>query len=105
MPRVFSAAEKEKIVLEVAHIGASEASRKYNIARNVINRWCALYKEHGIKGLKRKTQNQSIADTEKQQLLEENRHLKMMLAESELELRIKNDLLKKTLLRQAKKGL
>jgi transposase-like protein len=104
-PRVFSVAEKERIVLEVAHIGAAAASRKYNIARNVINRWCSQYKEHGIIGLKRKAINQSVVDTEKQQLLEENMHLKIMLAESELELRIKSELLKKTLLRQKKKDL
>jgi len=105
MPRVFSAVEKEKIVLEAVQIGAAVASRKYNIARNMINRWSALYKEHGINGLKRKALNQSVADTEKQQLLEENRHLKIMLAESELELRIKSDLLKKTLQRLKKKDL
>ena len=105
MPRVFSAVEKEKIVFEAVQIGAAATSRKYNIARNMINRWIALYKEHGINGLKRKTLNQSVADTEKQQLLEENSHLKMMLAESELELRIKSDLLKKTLQRLKKKDL
>lgn len=99
----LSALEKEKLVLEVAQIGASAVSRKYDISRTDLNRWSNRYKEHGIDGLKRKTPNREPIDVQKQQLLEENRQLKMLLGEKDLELRIKTDLLKKTLQRQGKK--
>lgn len=99
----LSVTEKEKLVLEAAQIGASAVSRKYNISRTDLVRWSNRYKEHGIDGLKRKTPNRNQIDVEKQQLLEENRQLKLLLGEKDLELRIKTDLLKKTLQRQGKK--
>jgi transposase-like protein len=99
----LSVVEKEKLVLEAAQIGASAVSRKYDISRTDLVRWSNRYKEHGIDGLKRKTPNREPVDIEKQQLLEENRQLKLLLGEKDLELRIKTDLLKKTLLRQGKK--
>lgn len=99
----LNVAEKEKLVLETAQIGASAVSRKYNISRTDLLRWSNRYKEHGIDGLKRKTSNRDPIDVEKQQLLEENMQLKLLLGEKDLELRIKTDLLKKTLQRQGKK--
>jgi transposase-like protein len=99
----LSVVEKEKLVLETAQIGASAVSRKYDISRTDLVRWSNRYKEHGIDGLKRKTSNRDPIDVEKQQLLEENRQLKLLLGEKDLELRIKTDLLKKTLQRQGKK--
>jgi transposase-like protein len=99
----LSVVEKEKLVLETAQIGASAVSRKYDVSRTDLVRWSNRYKEHGIDGLKRKTPNRDPIDVEKQQLLEENRQLKLLLGEKDLELRIKTDLLKKTLQRTQRK--
>jgi len=98
----LSAAEKENIILEIPSFGISVVSRKYNISRTVLSRWNNRYKEYGLSGLIRKHVKQTFTDIEKVRLEKENSYLKTMLAERELELRIKNDLLKKTLLRSQK---
>lgn len=98
----LSATEKEKIILEIPISGLSVVSRKYGISRTVLDRWNNRYKDHGLSGLYRKQPQQTFTDAEKERLENENSYLKTMLAEKELELRIKNDLLKKSLLRSQK---
>ena len=85
--------EKEKILLDIQKIGVVLGCRKYNIGRSLYYDWLERYNAHGIEGLedrRGKDMNAQIKRLEK-----ENRILKELLAEKELESRMKDELLKK----------
>lgn len=85
--------EKESILKDIQRIGVVAGCRKHDIATRTYYDWLDKYNAHGIDGLDRK--QKASADAELKQLRKENRMLKEMLAEKELEARLKDELLKK----------
>ena len=85
--------EKEAILKDIQRVGVVVGCRKHNIASRTYYDWLDKYNAAGVDGLERKKPDNS--DAELKQLRKENRLLKEMLAEKELEARLKDELLKK----------
>jgi putative transposase len=85
--------EKESILKDIQRVGVVAGCRKHNISTRTYYDWLDKYNAEGVDGLDR--QAQASVDAELKQLRKENRLLKEMLAEKELEARLKDDLLKK----------
>jgi len=98
MKRVIrSPEEKVAIIKEAEEQGIVATSRRYGVYPSTIRDWRARYEREGIEGLKVK---RSITpDPEVEQLRKENQMLKQLLADKELELKLKDALLKKVLQR------
>ena len=85
--------EKERILKECQKLGIVAGCRKNRIAPKQYYRWLERYQAHGIDGLiDRRSQPNEAA---MKRLEKENKVLKEILAEKELELRLKDELLKK----------
>jgi putative transposase len=85
--------QKEKIILDIQRIGVVAGCRKHGLHKTTYYSWLDKYNAHGINGLedqRGKNQHAQLKRLEK-----ENRLLKEMLAEKELESRLKDELLKK----------
>lgn len=92
--------EKVKLIEESKVNGVIETARKYDLHYQTLKNWVDVHALHGVDGLDKKAVKTS---PELRRLLVENGQLKVMLAEKELEIRIKNDLLKKTSIQTATK--
>lgn len=90
--RTFSVAEKAAILEEAKHEGVAVTLRKYNIGSSLYYKWRDKHDLKGSEGLKNTYQR---ASPEVKRLEIENLLLKRILADKELELQIKEDLLKK----------
>jgi len=91
--------QQEKMaVLEYQEIhGTTKASRHYEVSSVSIGKWLRLYELHGRKGLTGKNTKEPIkVDHEKLQLERENKALKAIVAEKELQLRVQAEMLKKS---------
>lgn len=85
--------EKEKILLDIQSLGVNAGCRKYNLGKGQYYDWLDRYNAHGLDGLEdRRVRNIS---GELKRLEKENRLLKELLAERELESKMKDELLKK----------
>jgi putative transposase len=85
--------EKEKILLDIQSLGVNAGCRKYNLGKALYYDWLDRYNAHGLEGLEdRRAKNIS---GELKRLEKENRILKELLAEKELESKMKDELLKK----------
>lgn len=85
--------EKEKIIHEVQRLGVVAGCRKYNVDPTTYYSWLEKYQAHGLEGLEdRRGKNSEAA---MRRLEKENKLLKEMLAEKEMELKMKDELLKK----------
>jgi len=85
--------EKERILKECQQLGIVVGCRKNEIAPKQYYKWLERYEAHGIDGLiDRRSQNNEAA---LKRLEKENKALKEILADKELELRLKDELLKK----------
>ncbi len=94
--------EKEKIILDIQSLGVTVGCRKHNIAKTLYYEWVERYNASGLEGLEdRRRINQ---DAMVKRLEKENRMLKELLAEKELESRMKDELLKKKFAQWEKKG-
>jgi putative transposase len=85
--------EKERILIDIGRIGVVAGCRKHGLSANTYYQWLEKYSAHGIDGLedrRGKTNEHMLRKAEKQIKL-----LKEILAEKELELRMKDELLKK----------
>lgn len=85
--------EKERIILDIQQLGVVAGCRKYNLDPSSYYNWLDKYTAHGIEGLedrRGKTNEHLLRQVEK-----ENKLLKEMLAEKELEIKMKDELLKK----------
>lgn len=98
--RNFTADEKLAILEAAEKSGVTETLREFGIYSNTYYDWKDKYDSGGIDALK--SHGKSI-DAETKRLLKENRQLKKLLAEKELALSIKDELLKKSLSRKKKK--
>lgn len=85
--------EKVKLIEESKVLGVLETSRKHDLHYQTLKNWVDAFSIHGKDGLERKAVK---GDPELKRLYLENEQLKLIIAEKELELRIKNDMLKKT---------
>ncbi len=85
--------EKEKILLDVQRLGIVAGCRKHNLPPSIYYYWLEKYKSHGIEGLEdhRGKDNQAAM----RKLEKENMILKELLAEKDMELKMKDELLKK----------
>ena len=94
---------KEKLmILKEAEIeGILSTCRKYAIHPATYYNWKEKYEEGGVEALKPKSKN--YIDPELKRLREENERLKKLVAEKELALEVKEELLKKILQREGKK--
>lgn len=88
-----TAQEKQRIVEESKSLGLLETSRKYDISYQSLKNWHDAYSIYGLDGLSSKGQKIS---PELKRLQLENQRLKEIVADKELEIKIKNELLKKS---------
>lgn len=85
--------EKEKILLDIQRLGVVIGCRKHNLSKGQYYQWLNRYNALGIEGLEdRRGKN---LDHQVKRLEKENSMLKELLAEKELEMKIKDELLKK----------
>jgi putative transposase len=92
--------EKEKILLDIQTLGVTVGCRKYVLSKRLYYDWLYRYNALGLEGLEdRRGKNM---DAQVRRLEKENRMLKELLAEKELESRLKDELLKKKFGQQRK---
>ena len=92
--RKWSKAEKLNILKEAEKIGVTETIRKYELSLTTYYNW---KKKVELLGDEAFNQARQSIDPEIKRLKEENTRLKQLLAEKELAIWVKEDLLKKTL--------
>jgi putative transposase len=88
-----TAQEKQRIVEESKILGLVETARKHEISYQSLRNWAEAYAISGLDGLSLGAKKVS---PELKRLQIENQRLKELVADKELELMIKNELLKKT---------
>jgi putative transposase len=88
-----SAQEKQRILEESKTLGLVETARKYEISYQALKNWQDIYAISGVEGLR---SGAGKVSPELKRLQLENQRLKEIVADKELELKIKNELLKKT---------
>ncbi len=93
--------EKEKILLDIQALGVIAGCRKYGLARTLYYDWLERYNVFGLEGLQ--DRRGKYNDGELKRLEKENKILKELLAEKEIESRMKDELLKKKFGQQGKK--
>lgn len=94
--------EKEKILIDIQSLGVAAGCRKHRISNSLYYYWLDRYNAHGIDGFEdRRSRN---VNAELKRIEKENRILKELLAEKELESKMKDELLKKKFAQWEKKG-
>jgi len=93
----WSQEEKLFIIREVERCGLVQTIRQHQIAASTYYKWKEKYDLHGEEGLQ---QIYRRTDPELKRLQIENLRLKQLLADKELALQIKDELLKKTISRK-----
>jgi putative transposase len=88
-----TSSEKMQLIEESKLSGVLETARKHQLHYQTLKNWVDAFALHGKDGLEKRVIK---VDPELRRLYLENEQLKLILAEKELELRIKNELLKKT---------
>ena len=91
--RTFSIEEKLALLREVEEIGVTETCRRHDLSHSVINRWRKRFEAEGVDGLHGVI---TRVDPQVRKLEDENRRLKKIIGDLQLELEIKSELLKKT---------
>lgn len=85
--------EKERLLLDIQELGVVAGCRRYCIDPTTYYKWLERYQAHGIKGLEdRRSQN---FDAMLRKLEKENKILKELMAEKDLEIKMQAELLKK----------
>jgi putative transposase len=85
--------EKQRILEESKILGLVETARKHGLSCQTLKNWSEIYAISGSDGLKHGADKIS---PELKRLQLENQRLKELVADKELELKIKDELLKKT---------
>lgn len=85
--------EKERMILAIKKIGVTAGCRQYGIDPRQYYNWLEKYNANGIEGL----EDRRGKSTEKllKKVEKENKLLKELLAERDLEIKLKDELLKK----------
>ena len=91
--RIYSAAEKQRIVAEVAEPGAtvSSVARRWRISPSVLFRWRKLHELGGLSGLD--AEEPVVPESEVKQLRAQVRELQRMLGKKTMEAEILKDAL------------
>jgi transposase-like protein len=90
--RQWSKDEKLRIIQEVEVNGLQPTLRKYNLSQSLFHKWKRRFNEQGILGLE--TQYPKV-DPEKRRMEQEIKRLRELVGELSLELKFKDELLKK----------
>ncbi len=98
--RNWTADQKLSIIKEAGRDGVTETIRRHGLFSNTYYQWKDKYDIGGIEALGSRHYK---PDPELKRLTEENRRLKELLADKELALAIKEELLKKSLQREKKR--
>ncbi len=85
--------EKERILLDIQQLGVIAGIRKHALSKATYYEWLERYQASGLEGLEDR-RNVNI-DAQIKRLEKENKLLKEILAEKELESKMKDELLKK----------
>ena len=93
--RKWTKEEKERIILDVQKLGVTAGCRKHDVAPAVYYDWLEIYNAQGIEGLSSDRRTGDALEKINSSLSKENALLKEMLAERELQIRLKDELLKK----------
>lgn len=91
--RSWSKEHKKRIIDDIQRLGVVAGCRKHSISQSLYYNWLDKYNASGIDGLE--DNRGKNHESELKRLQKENRLLKEMLAEKELEARLKDELLKK----------
>lgn len=94
--------EKERIILDVQSLGVVAGCRKHNVSKQMYYYWLDRYNASGLEGLE--DRRGKDMDAQVKRLEKENRILKELLAEKELESKLKDELLKKKFAQWEKNG-
>lgn len=88
-----TAEEKEKLLVDINRLGIVVGLRKHNLSKTLYYHWLERYNAHGLEGLEdqRRKGNEALL----RKLEKENKMLKLLLSEKELESKMKDELLKK----------
>ena len=93
--------EKEKILLHIQVLGVIAGCRKYGLARTLYYEWLNRYNALGLDGLE--DRRGKFLNAKFKRLEKENKILKELLAEKEIESKMKDELLKKKFGQQGKR--
>ena len=93
--KTWSQQEKLTVVEYCQLHGSAKTSRQYSVSQVSIGKWSKQYKLYGLPGLSGK-KVEPLIDHDKLRLEKENKELKAIVAEKELQLRIQAEMLKKT---------
>jgi len=93
--------EKEKILLDIQALGVTVGCRKYGIGKALYYYWLDRYNANGLEGLEDRRAKDISAQLKRME--KENKLLKELLAEKELESKMKDELLKKKFAQWEKK--
>jgi putative transposase len=91
--RTWTVEEKLSMLKEAEDKGIAQTCRKYGVYQSLFHIWKEKFDQNGADGLK--PQYVKRNEREIQQLKSENSRLKQILADKELELQMKTELLKK----------
>jgi putative transposase len=91
--RSWTKEQKKRILEDIQRLGVIAGCRKHSITHSLYYYWLDKYNANGLDALE-DTRGKST-QSQLNQLQKENRLLKEMLAEKELEARLKDELLKK----------
>lgn len=92
--KTWNQSEKIEVLNYYKTHGMGKTSREFNVSSATIYRWLALFESEGNKGLSEGFQLNK--EREFLRLQRENQSFKEIIAEKELEIRIKDALLKKS---------
>jgi len=101
--RTFTAEEKVKMIQEAKENGVTETCEKYGLYAASFYSWKKKLDQMGIEGLQHSMTPEHLKRI--RQLEKENELLKQLLAEKELEGKLKSELLKKKYALEKKKRL
>jgi putative transposase len=99
--RNWSQEQKLAILEEAKVAGMAATCRKYNLADSMIYKWRDKLESRGQEALRSHTR---ASAQELRQLEDENRRLKQILADKELELQMQKELIKKKIAAQRANG-
>ncbi len=90
--RQWSRGQKLQIIQEVEVNGLQPTLRKYDLSQSLFHKWKRRFNEQGAAGLESQYPR---VDPEKRKMEQEIKRLRELVGEHSLELRFKNELLKK----------
>jgi transposase-like protein len=100
--RKWTQAQKLEILHEAEQEGVAKTLRKHGIYSSTYYQWKEKLDMQGMEGL---AQEYTRTDPEKKELWQENQRLRQIVADQALALKVKEELLKKTMLRKKNENL